>query len=124
LGQAQVDRLGNVVQSVEYKPSGVIFNVSPQIRESVIDLAISQQLSTFVATTTGVNNSPTLIKREISTTIGATPGDLIVLGGLDEDKSNQDKAGLSWLPNWTHSSGNDSTKTQILLVLQVERSTL
>lgn len=122
LGQAQLDRLGNVVQSVEYKPSGVIFSVQPQIRDAIIDLSISQQLSTFVATTTGVNNSPTLIKREISTTIGAASGDLIILGGLDEDKTSNDNTGLSFLPAWTRSSGHDSTRSQILLVLQVQRS--
>lgn len=122
LGQAQLDRLGNVVQSVEYKPSGVIFSVQPQIRDAIIDLSISQQLSTFVQTTTGVNNSPTLIKREISTTIGAASGDLIILGGLDEDKTSNDNTGLSFLPAWTRSSGHDSTRSQILLVLQVQRS--
>lgn len=122
LGQAQLDRLGNVVQSVEYKPSGVIFSVQPQIRDAIIDLSISQQLSTFVQTTTGVNNSPTLIKREISTTIGAASGDLIILGGLDEDKTSKDNTGLSFLPAWTRSSGHDSSRSQILLVLQVQRS--
>lgn len=122
LGQAQLDRLGNVIQSVEYKPSGVIFSVQPQIRDAVIDLQISQQLSTFVQTTTGVNNSPTLIKREISTTIGAASGDLIILGGLDEDKTSNDNAGLSFLPKWTRSTGAESNRSQILLVLQVQRS--
>lgn len=122
LGQAQLDRQGNVIQSIEYKPSGVIFSVQPQIRDAIIDLSISQQLSTFVATTTGVNNSPTLIKREISTTIGAASGDLIILGGLDEDKTSNDNTGLSFLPAWTRSTGHDSTRSQILLVLQVQRS--
>lgn len=124
LGLAQIDRNGNSVQSVEYKPSGVIFSVQPQIRESIIDLAISQQLSTFVQTTTGVNNSPTLIKREISTTIGAASGDLIILGGLDEDKTSTDTTGISWLPTWSRSTGNETSRSQILLVLQVQRSTL
>lgn len=121
LGVAQLDRLGNVVQSIEYKPSGVIFSISPQIRDKVIDLSISQQISSFVTTTTGVNNSPTLIKREISTTIGAVSGDLIILGGLDEDKSTKDNAGISWLPSWTNSTGHDNSRSQILLILQVAR---
>ena len=121
LGVAQLDKNGNSIQSVEYKPSGVIFEIKPQIRDSVIDLAISQQLSTFVPTTTGVNNSPTLIKREISTSVGAADGDVIVLGGLDEDKSSSDSNGFSFLPSWTKSKGGESSKTQILLVLQVQK---
>lgn len=38
LGAVQFDKNGNPIQSVEYKPSGVIFDLKPQIRESVIDL--------------------------------------------------------------------------------------
>lgn len=121
LGAVQTDKNGNVIQSVEYKPSGSIFEIKPQIRDSVIDLAISQQLSSFVLTTTGVNNSPTLIKREISTSIGAADGDLIVIGGLDEDKTSTDTNGFSFLPTWAGSRASDTSRTQVLLVLQVQR---
>lgn len=121
LGVAQLDRNGNPIQSVEYKPSGVIFDIKPQIRDEVIDLTISQQLSTFVTTTTGVNNSPTLIKREIATSIGATDGDVVVLGGLDEDKTTTDSNGLAFLPSWTRGNSSDTSKTQILLILQVQK---
>lgn len=121
LGAVQMDRNGNPVQSVEYKPSGVIFDLRPEIRDSSIDLTISQQLSSFIPTTTGVNNSPTLIKREISTSIVSENNDVIVLGGLDEEKNSTDSSGLSFLPAFMKSSGGQSTKTQILLVLQVQK---
>lgn len=121
LGAVQIDRNGNPVQSVEYKPSGVIFDLKPQIRDNVIDLTINQQLSTFIPTVTGVNNSPTLIKREISTSIGASNDDVIVLGGLDEEKNSHDNSGFSFLPSWLKSHGGENSKTQILLVLQVQR---
>lgn len=121
LGAVQLDKNGNPVQSVQYKPSGVIFGITPQIRDNVIDLAISQQLSSFVPTVTGVNNSPTLIKREISTSIGAADGDIIVLGGLDEQKDTGDKRGFSFLPDWSKSQGGEASNTQILLVLQVQK---
>lgn len=121
LGAVQFDKNGNPIQSVEYKPSGVIFDLKPQIRENVIDLTINQQLSSFIPTTTGVNNSPTLIKREISTSIGASNDDVIVLGGLDEDKSSTDSSGFSFLPDWMKNKGGQDSKTQILLVLQVQK---
>lgn len=121
LGAVQLDRSGNAIQSVEYKPSGVIFDLRPQIRDNVIDLVINQQLSSFIPTVTGVNNSPTLIKREISTSIGASNDDVIVLGGLDEDKSSGDSSGFSFLPSWLSSRGGENSKTQILLVLQVQK---
>lgn len=121
LGSVQLDKNGNPVQSVEYKPSGTIFAVKPTVHANTIDLHVFQQLSTFVQTTTGVNNSPTLNKREITTQITAKDGDLIVLGGLDEDKSGNDSSGISFLPDWMRSKGSETTKTQILLILQVQR---
>lgn len=124
LGSVQLDKNGNPVQSVEYKPSGTIFQVKPIIHKDTIDLDIFQQLSTFVQTTTGVNNSPTLNKREIKTAVTAKDGDLIVIGGLDEDKSGNDSSGVSFLPDWLdwlRARGSESSKTQVLLVLQVQR---
>ncbi|EGY28279.1 Type II secretory pathway, component PulD, partial [Candidatus Regiella insecticola 5.15] len=70
------------VQSVEYRSSGVILQVRPAIRAEVIDLAIDQQLSDFVKTATGVNNSPTLTKRQVTTQVSVADGDIILLGGL------------------------------------------
>lgn len=121
LGTVQLDKNGNPVQSVEYKPSGSIFDIRPSIRDESIDLAVSQQLSNFVVTNTGVNNSPTLIKREISTSISTLDGDVIVLGGLDEDRTSADTNGMSFLPAWARSQATDKLTTQVLLVLQVQR---
>lgn len=121
LGSVQLDRNGNAIQSVEYKPSGVIFDLKGHVRENVIDLNVRQQLSSFTITTTGVNASPTLLKREISTGISAQPDEVIILGGLDETKASQDRSGLTFLPEWLHSRGGEDSKTEILLVLQVQK---
>lgn len=112
---------GQAVQSVEYRSSGVIFDIRPTVRDAVIEMAISQQLSDFVKTTTGVNNSPTLTKRELKTTVGLQDGDLIVLGGLAEDKSSISRDGLSFLPNFLHTRGHETSGAEVLLVLQAQR---
>lgn len=112
---------GQAVQSVEYRSSGVIFDIRPTVRDAVIDLAISQQLSDFVKTTTGVNNSPTLTKRELKTTVGLQDGDVIVLGGLADNKDTQTRDGPSFLPSFLHTSGKEVSSSEILLVLQVQR---
>ena len=112
---------GQAVQSVEYRSSGVIFDIAPTVREGVIDLSIDQQLSNFIATTTGVNNSPTLTKRALKTSVGIQDGDLIVLGGLTETKEGNTHDGFSFLPKFLHSAGKENSKSEILLVLQVQR---
>jgi len=110
---------GQAVQSVEYRSSGVIFDIRPTVRDAVIDLAINQQLSDFIKTTTGVNNSPTLTKRELKTTVGLQDGDVIVLGGLAENKTSSTRDGLSFLPSFLHTRGHEESGAEILLVLQV-----
>nr|WP_265332040.1 hypothetical protein [Citrobacter koseri] len=59
---------------------------------------IKQQLSSFAKTDTGVNNSPTLIKREVNTEVSAADGDIILLGGLAESKVTNADTGFSFLP--------------------------
>ena len=121
LGSVSYPNNGQPVQSVEYRSSGVIFNVQPTVRESVIDLAIDQQLSNFAQTTTGVNNSPTLTKRALKTSVGLQDGDLIVLGGLTENKESDTRDGPGFLPRFFHTTGKDNSRSEVLLVLQVQR---
>lgn len=108
------------VQSVEYRNSGAIFVVRPYIYQDVITLDIEQQLSNFVNTTTGVNSSPTLIKREIKTNVVARDGDVIILGGLASSKVSKVKSGFSFFPGFTGSS-DGTEKTDIIVVLQVKK---
>lgn len=120
LGAVQQDRQGNPVQSVEYKPSGVILDVSPRILQDVVSLHIQQQESSFVKTTTGVNNSPTLLKREMQTDLVLKPGDVVVMGSLNQSKDTASHSGQSWLPSWAHSSSSEKSRSEVLLVMSVD----
>ncbi|HFO6822895.1 TPA: type II secretion system protein GspD, partial [Escherichia coli] len=96
---------GKAVQSVTYRDSGVIFKVKPVITSSRISLNVNQQLSNFVKTDTGVNDSPTLLKREVDTSLTLKDGDIVLLGGLAENKDSQASTGLSFLPkSWSQKS--------------------
>lgn len=121
LGSVTQDRNGNPVQSIEYKESGVILDVKPTIRDSEIDLFIKQQLSNFIPTTTGVNNSPTLIKRELQTSVSLKPDELIMLGGMNQTKQTGSRRGMSFLPSWTHTKTDDSDQTELLLVIHAQK---
>ncbi len=107
------------VQSVDYRPSGVIFELQPTVRNGSIDLNVTQQISSFVNTSTGVNNSPTLIKREVQTALNVSDGEIVVLGGLAETKESKSDSGPSWLPRFLHNRSEESARTEIILVLQV-----
>ena len=121
LGAVSYSSNGLAVQSVTYRSSGVLFNVAPVVREGVIDLGIDQQLSNFAQTTTGVNASPTLTKRALKTSVGMQDGDLIVLGGLTENKESGTRDGPTFFPKFLHTNGRENSRLEILLVLQVQR---
>ena len=111
---------GQPVQSVTYRSSGIIFEITPEVLDGVINLSVRQELSNFAETTSGVNNSPTLVKREIKTNISATNAELIVLGGLIENKDTASTAGLSFLPAFMSAKSNSNDKTEIVLSLYIE----
>lgn len=111
---------GQPVQSVTYRSSGIIFEITPEVLDGVINLSVRQELSNFAETTSGVNNSPTLVKREIKTNISANSAELIVLGGLIENKNTTSTAGLSFLPAFLSAKSNSNDKTEIILSLYVE----
>lgn len=121
LSSVSYDNNGRPIQNVKMMPSGVILDLKPSVTEAGVDLVVKQQISSFVQTTTGVNSSPTLIKREISTVVGTSHDEIVILGGLDESKLNSDSSGLPFLPSWMRSSGQEDSKTEILLVLQVQK---
>lgn len=121
LGNISYQQNGTAVQSVEYKSSGVILDLKPEVREDTTDLTIFQQISSFVATSTGVNQSPTLLKRELKTQVSARADEMIILGGLEENQDTQDESGLSFLPKFFRASGGVQQKTEIMVVLHVQR---
>lgn len=53
--------------------------------------------------------------------MGLQDGDVIVLGGLAEDKTSSSRDGLSFLPNFLHTRGHESSGAEVLLVLQAQR---
>lgn len=120
LGAVTYQQGGAAVQSVQYQSAGTILTIAPQVRDDVIDAKVSQQLSNFVATTTGVNASPTLIKRSLDTSITAASGDVIVLGGLTETKETNSKNGLSFVP-WALGRQAEDITVDVLVILQLEK---
>ena len=121
LGAVTYPSQGQAVQNIEYKSSGVILDLKPTAREDTTDLSILQQISSFTQTTNGVNESPTLLKREIRTHVSAKPDEMIILGGLEESQHTESNQGLSFLPNFMRSNTEDEVKTEIMMILQMER---
>lgn len=75
---------GVSTQSITYQQAGVLLTVSPRIFEDAIRLKISQEVSSFVATDTGLSNTPTKLRRSFVSDVVTAGGELILLGGLSD----------------------------------------
>jgi hypothetical protein len=112
---------GTPVQSVDYQDAGLIFDVTPTVMADSIQLTLNEQISSFVATTSGVNNSPTKNTREMATTVAVHDGEVIVLGGLVQDGDSYVRNSPGWLPKFLDGVSSSKSRTEVLLVLQVQR---
>jgi len=112
---------GTPVQSVQYQDAGLIFDVQPTVMADAIQVQLQEQMSSFVATTTGVNNSPTKNTRQMQTTVSMKDGEVIVIGGLVQDTDSSTNNSLGWLPRFLDGHGSSKGRTEVLLVLQVQR---
>jgi hypothetical protein len=112
---------GTPVQSVDYQDAGVILNVEPTVMADAIQVKLEEQISSFVPTTTGVNNSPTKNTREMNTTVSLHDGEVIMLGGLVQDSNTSAVNREGWLPRFLGGRSSSRVRTEVLLVLQVQK---
>lgn len=112
------DNAGNLVQNIVYRPSGVIIDVLPKVLGSGrINMSIDGQISSFKATQTGVSGSPTLSKRQVKTSVTVADGEVLLIGGLNENKSVNATSGLSFLPKSWAVASQSSSNTDLVLIL-------
>ena len=87
-----------VANSIQYMDTGVTLNVTPRVNaNSMVIMNVHQIVSNPEITTTGVSTSPTIAKKEITSSIAVYDGETIVLGGLISDDNEVNKSGIPWL---------------------------
>ncbi|MDP2824279.1 MAG: hypothetical protein Q8O52_16570 [Sulfuritalea sp.] len=87
---------------------------------NIIELTLQQELSNFVVTKTGVNGSPTLIKRAVNTKLGLVPGEVVVLAGLQDDQQDEIQNRLPWF-GWLVGQERQEKRSEILVFIEVVR---
>jgi len=88
---------GNAViaNDVTFRDTGVILKVTPQVRSSgEVLLAIEQEVSRVVPTTSSQINSPTISQRKVASTVLVPDGTAIVLAGLISTSDEQVGGGM------------------------------
>ena len=82
--EQQVGGTTNVLQEVSYRKTGVQLEIQPLVQANgLVDLAISQQLSEArPSADTSLSGSPTILNRQISTSLTLRDGGSLLMGGL------------------------------------------
>jgi general secretion pathway protein D len=115
---------GTVTSTVQYLDTGVMLSVTPHINAGgLVNLDITQEVSTATSTTTSSLNSPTISKRSAKTIVTVQSGETMVMGGLISEKNSNGSTGvpfLSQIPILGAAFGNQSrssTKTELILLI-------
>jgi hypothetical protein len=115
---AIVSQNGSTQQSISYQSAGVILSISPKIYADSIRLAINQELSSFAKTDTGLDTTPTKLRRSFKSDLIAKNSEILLLGGLAEQQSSETNSKNF---GWFGSSSATESNSQIVVLLQAER---
>jgi general secretion pathway protein D len=122
--QSVTDSNAPIVNSIEYRDTGVILNVSPRVNSGgLVVLDIVQEVSDVVQTTTSDLNSPTIQQRRVKSTVAVQSGESVALGGLIRDANSKGVTGLPLLSeipvvgNLFKTTDNTQRRTELLILL-------
>lgn len=118
-GETVVNGNGVATTSTDYISSGVLLNLTAHIRGDITDLVFSQEVSSFVSTTVGENENPTLNKRLLSSEVAMRDGEVVVIGGLTDNQATDSSSGLFGLSLFGSDSKRDSQLVMLLYVTHV-----
>lgn len=114
----------NVLQSIQYRNTGVILKVKPVIHAGGrIDIDVEQEVSSAVRTTVGVTSTPTIQNRKLTTKLSVTDGTTVLLGGLMQEDASGGDSGVPWLkdiPVAGHlfkTSDTNRTRTELVVLV-------
>ncbi|MCX2865121.1 hypothetical protein OOZ63_25155 [Paucibacter sp. PLA-PC-4] len=97
-GSVTLPNQSAVLQTIQYRNTGVILKVKPVIHSGdQVDLEVQQEVSAAASTNTGVNNSPTFSTRKLETKLTLKNGATVLMGGLISNDNTQGSAGIPLL---------------------------
>jgi len=117
------DGATNPFQTIEREDVGLTLKIKPQINEGdAMRLDIEQEISSIAPSVAGASDLVTN-KRSIKTTVMVDDGEMVVLGGLIEEKIGEDiqkvplLGDIPWLGELFTSRTSDVTKTNLMVFI-------
>ena len=95
----EVEGSTNVLQEVSYRKTGMQLEIKPLVQANgLVDLQISQQLSEALpGAATSITGSPTILNRQISTSLTLKDGGSLLMGGLISGNQSAGATGVPFL---------------------------
>ena len=122
--EQQTEGTTNVLREVSYRKTGVQLEIKPLVQANgLVDLVISQQLSESRATAGGDPLTPTILNRQISTSLTLRDGGSLLMGGLITGNQSGGTTGvpvLGRLPVLGHLFRTDSVqedRTELMIMV-------
>ena len=89
---------GNSQNEIEYKQTGIILTVTPQITSTdLISLEVTQELSQASTNSSSSINSPEISKRTVDTAMTIADGHTMIIGGLIQERKNDNLDSLPFI---------------------------
>ena len=114
-----------ITTSIDYRNTGVILRVNPQIGAGGnLTLDVSQEVSSVATTNSSGIDSPTIRQRRITTSVLLNDGSTLVLGGLVQETDNRTDTkvpGLGDVPFFGSAFRNRSSekdRTELLILIR------
>jgi general secretion pathway protein D len=123
--QSTITSTSEVVNSIDYRETGVILQVTPHVGSNgLVTLDVAQEVSGVQSgvTTTGIN-SPTFSERAVTSRVAIADGQTIGLAGLISDNDSHQNSGIPFLKNvpllgaLVSSQNNSRTRTELLVLI-------
>jgi general secretion pathway protein D len=113
-----------VVNSIEYRSTGVVLLITPRVNSSgLITLDIDQEVSDVKSTTSSTIDSPTITQRRIVSSVAVQDGHTVALGGLIQDNETRGRSGIPGLQDIPvlgllfSSTANSDERTELLVLI-------
>lgn len=114
----------SILQSIQYRNTGIILNINPTINSSKrVELTVSQEVSDAQQNNISGVQSPLIINRSLSTTLSLDDGQTALLGGMISENYSRTNNGIPYLkdiPILGHLFSNQSRslqRTELIVLL-------
>jgi general secretion pathway protein D len=97
-GGSGPDNVPNIINSIQYRETGVLLTVKPRVNVSgLVTMDVKQEVSRVPTVNNQNELTPRIQTRKINSTVSVQSGDTIILGGLIRDGRDRTESGFPFL---------------------------